>query len=152
MLKICNIHSKFVFFFSNRFYHGDRQIFIVSGILNVEANSPSGVILTLHSDGAALNTLRTGVFTNKENGKTISSYSMAGILELPKDIPLQLFIYLSNMESYKVMAGSRISVSMAQQDYQAFHIAQPFPVSHTKSAFYIVHIERSSINARLVYT
>lgn len=59
---------------------------------------------------------------------------MAGILELPKDIPLQLFIYLSNMESYKVMAGSRISVSMAQQDYQAFHIAQPFPVSQ-KSLF-----------------
>jgi len=116
-------------FYRFRFYHSERQIFTVSGVVNIEASSPSGVILSLHSDGTALTALRTGVFTTKQSGKTVSSYSVAGILELPANIPLQLYIYLGIQESYKILVGSRISVAVSQQDYQAFHVVLPAPVS-----------------------
>lgn len=73
--------------------------------------------------------MRTGVYTTKENGMSVVSYSLTGILELPADTPLRLFIKLDNQESYSVLPGSRISVATSQQDYQAFHIAAQTPVS-----------------------
>ena len=73
------------------------------------------------------------MFTTKERGvaTSVSSYSFAGIIEVPAEVPLRLFIHLGMQESYKIMVGSRVSVAVSQQDYQGFHIAVPAPVSFT---------------------
>ena len=82
------------------------------------------MIFSLQSDESSLSGTKTGVgtFTKKAIEPDKASYSICGILEIPADQKISLYIYLTSQEKYKILNGSRVSVTTNQQTYQAFHV------------------------------
>lgn len=80
--------------------------------------------MSLVSDGSRLLTSTNGVLntrTDTDSAKT-QTYSVAGLLELPSDQPLSLYMHLSTQEDYEILPGSRLSITSSQPDYPAFNL------------------------------
>lgn len=110
--------------FDTRFIHPYTRFFIITANVHIKATSPKGLALSLVSDGARLLASSSGILqqrTGISSGR-VQSYSLAGILELPADQPLFLYIHLSNQEDFEILPGTRISVTATQPDYPAFSV------------------------------
>ena len=75
------------------------------------------------------NTGGVGAFTKSTSLPAVSSYSICGILEIPADQKMSLYIYLTTQEQYTILEGSRVSMATTQPVYQAFHVTLSNSVS-----------------------
>lgn len=110
--------------FTIRFVHPYTRFFIITANVHIKATSPKGLALSLVSDGARLLASSSGILHQRTGipSARVQSYSLAGILELPADQPLFLYIHLSNQEDFEILTGTRISATATQPDYPAFSV------------------------------
>lgn len=120
----CNPAPLFPF----RYSHGQRRIYTISALIHVKASTSAGLIFTRQSDGSSLTSVKTGIGTFTKKVADTASYSVCGILELPGDQTLSLYIHLGTREKFQILKGSRISVTTTDQVYQAFHVTLRNPV------------------------
>ena len=99
-------------------------MFIISASIHVIAESLiSATLLTRALSPASISSSITGVYSGstKSNYQTEITFSTAGAVQLSKSSPLSFYFYMQNAGTYRILAGSRISVVLTETKYPAFH-------------------------------
>ena len=123
----------FLRYFSSRYYPPANGLYIVTASIRLLAGSLiASTIFTRAISGSSLNGHILGLFSRstKSNFQEEVTFSTSGVMQLLTTQPLlSFYIYMQNFGTYKILAGSRISVSMVQSRYPAFHVTLDAEVS-----------------------
>ena len=115
-----------------RYYTLKDGIFIISASIHVVAESlVSATLLTRVISGSSISSNIVGIYsgTTKSDYQNEVTFSTSGTIRLSKTSPLFFYFYMQNAGRYRLLAGSRISIVLADAKYPAFHATLDTDVS-----------------------